>query len=242
MERYDHQLSLPEIGTEGQEKLSSASVLVVGLGGLGSALSYCLAGMGVGRLTVMDPDRVSLKNLDRQFLYEETDVGKFKAYAAAQRLTAFNCHAECHPIIQAFTADSGAELVASADLVLAATDTITSRLELNAACCQEGVPLICGGVNGMYGSLQIVFPGRTACIRCIADAEQEHLPAPSFVPVVTALSALMAQAAAGVLCGWALPSGQMVLLDGKRFELEHIPLNRRRDCPCCGGLCEELPC
>lgn len=131
MERYGHQMSLPEIGTAGQEKLSAASVLVVGLGGLGSALSYCLAGMGVGKLTLMDPDRVSLSNLDRQILYTEADVGEFKAQAAVRRLAAFNRHVRLRPLPRAFS-DGGGEAAAGADLVLAAIDTLSSRLEINA--------------------------------------------------------------------------------------------------------------
>lgn len=229
------QASLPEFGAEGQRKLSEAKVLVVGLGGLGSVLSYCLTGMGVGRLTLMDPDLVEEHNLDRQFLYTEEDIGQPKALAAARRLTRVNHEVDIQAVAQAFTAQT--ELSPGQyDLVLAATDSRESRLDINRACCRVGISLICGGVAGMYGTLQIVIPGRTPCVRCAGGDETWSDHAPSPAPVVSALSALMAQAAVGVLCGWELPQNELILLDGKRFELEHIPLRRREDCPHCGAL------
>ena len=87
--------------------------------------------MGVGKLTLMDPDRVSLSNLDRQILYTEADVGEFKAQAAVRRLAAFNRHVRLRPLPRAFS-DGGGEAAAGADLVLAAIDTLSSRLEINA--------------------------------------------------------------------------------------------------------------
>lgn len=241
MERYIRQLSLAEFGAEGQRRLSRAHVLVVGLGGLGSVLSYCLAGMGVGRLTLADPDRVEIHNLDRQFLYTEDDVDQPKVLAAARRLETVNHHVTVQPIERAFTSDT----VISAnqfDLVVAATDSRTSRLDINRVCCEMDTPLVCGGVAGLYGTLQVVIPGRTPCIRCAGGKEPWTDHAPSPAPVVSALSALMAQAAVGVLCGWDLPQNELVILDAKRFELERVPLYRTEGCPHCGGLTEETPC
>lgn len=241
MERYVRQISLPEIGIRGQQKLSGASVLIAGLGGLGSVLSHCLAGMGVGRLVLMDPDRVAKHNLDRQFLYTEEDIGQPKAQAAARRLGRLNHTVSVQALPQAFTAET--ELSPGQyDVVLAATDSRESRLDLNRACCEAKIPLICGGVAGMYGTLQVVIPGKTSCVYCAGGEESHSDHAPSPAPVVSALSALMAQAAVGVLCGWALPENEMILFDGKRLELEHIPLRRREDCPHCGGLTEGTPC
>lgn len=235
------QMSLPEFGAEGQRKLSTARVLIVGLGGLGSVLSYCLAGMGVGRLTLMDPDLVEEHNLDRQFLYTEEDIGRPKAQAAARRLTRLNHEEDIKAAAQTFTAET--ELVPGQyDVVLAATDSRESRLNINRACCGAKLPLICGGVAGLYGTLQVVVPGRTPCVRCAGGDETWSDHAPSPAPVVSALSALMAQAAVGVLCGWALPQNELILLDGKRFELEHIPVRRREDCPHCRELTEEKIC
>lgn len=235
------QMSLPEFGAEGQRKLATARVLIVGLGGLGSVLSYCLTGMGVGRLTLMDPDLVEEHNLDRQFLYTEEDIGRPKAQAAARRLTRLNHEADIKAAAQTFTAET--ELVPGQyDVVLAATDSRESRLNINRACCGAKLPLICGGVAGLYGTLQVVVPGRTPCVRCAGGDETWSDHAPSPAPVVSALSALMAQAAVGVLCGWALPQNELILLDGKRFELEHIPVRRREDCPHCRELTEEKIC
>lgn len=241
MERYMRQMSLPEFGAEGQRRLSGAKVLVVGLGGLGSVLSCCLAGMGVGGLTLMDPDRVELHNLDRQFLYTEEGIGQPKAQAAARRLARLNHKVDIEAVPQAFTAETTLA-PGQYDVAVAATDSRASRLDVNRVCCETGTPLICGGVAGLYGTLQIVIPGRTPCVRCAGGGETWTDHAPSPAPVVSALSALMAQAAVGALCGWELPQDELILFDGKRFELEHIPLRRKEDCPHCGGPTEGTPC
>ena len=241
MERYARQMSLPEFGAEGQRRLSGAKILIVGLGGLGCVLSQCLTGMGVGRLILMDPDRVEEHNLDRQFLYTEENVGQPKAQAAARRLEQLNRGVDIQAVSRAFTAET--ELSPGQfDFAVAATDSRESRLDINRACCGAKIPLVCGGVAGLYGTLQVVIPGRTSCVRCAGgdDRRTDHAPSPA--PVVSALSALMAQAAVGVLFGWALPQDELILFDGKRFELEHIPLRRRGDCPHCGGLTEGMPC
>ena len=235
------QMSLPEIGAEGQRRLSGAKALVIGLGGLGSVLSHCLAGMGVGSLTLVDPDRVELHNLDRQFLYTEEDIGEPKAQAAARRLTRLNHEVAIEAVSQAFTA--GTPLAPGQyDVAVAATDSRESRLDINRACCGARIPLVCGGVAGLYGTLQVVFSGRTPCVHCAGGSETWTDHTPALAPVVSTLSALMAQAAVGVLCGWELPQNKLLLFDAKRFELEHIPLRRKEGCPHCGGLTEETKC
>ena len=234
-------MSLPEFGAEGQRRLSGAKVLVVGLGGLGSVLSHCLAGMGVGHLTLVDPDRVEPHNLDRQFLYNEEDIGQPKALAAARHLERLNHHVCVQPLIETFSTDT-VILANQFDLAIAATDSRASRLDVNRACCGARIPLVCGGVAGLYGTLQVVFSGRTPCVHCAGGSETWTDHTPALAPVVSTLSALMAQAAVGVLCGWELPQNKLLLFDAKRFELEHIPLRRKEGCPHCGGLTEETKC
>lgn len=241
MERYMRQMSLPEFGAEGQRRLTSAKVLVVGLGGLGSVLSHCLAGMGVGYLTLMDPDRVELHNLDRQFLYTEEDIGQPKALMAARHLKRLNHHVSIQPLVQTFSADT-VILANQFDVVIAATDSRASRLNVNRVCCEADTPLICGGVAGLYGTFQVAVPGKTPCVRCAGGEEDWTDHAPSPAPVVSALSSLMAQAAVSVLCGWELPQNELILLDAKRFELDRIPLRRKEGCPHCGWLTEGTQC
>lgn len=239
MERYARQISLPEFGESGQEKLIAAHVLVVGLGGLGSALCYCLAGMGVGHMTLMDPDTVTQSNLDRQTLYEETDIGEYKALAAARRLKSFNSQPVYISLPQAFSSETELKHYS---LVLAATDSQDSRMNINAKCCQSGIPLISGGVNGMYGSIQVVLPGKTPCLRCAGEYGESPASAPTLAPIVTAVSALMAQAAISVLCKWGDPWDDLLLLNGKHFELDRIPLRRQNGCPHCDSSGRGIPC
>ena len=125
--RYARQTMLPEIGTEGQRRLAGASVLIVGLGGLGSAAAPCLTGAGVGRIGLADPDVVSESNLQRQTLYTEQDVGRPKTQAAAERLAALSSHThfECFP--EGLTAANARELAAAFDLVVDCCDNFTTR-------------------------------------------------------------------------------------------------------------------
>ena len=238
MERYARQLDIPQIGPAGQEKLRAATVLVAGAGGLGSTALYCLCGAGVGQVRIVDGDTVSLSNLNRQFLHFVRDIGRSKLDSAAEKLRAFapDCSLTLH---HAFVDEDNAEsLVRGADLVLAATDNLSSRLALNRACCRLGVPLVNGGVDGMYGTVQTVLPGQTACLRCLlpANAPEPATPDRAFAPVVSTISALMAQCALLCLLGQGAEiAGRLLCFDGLRLTLDTLPLARNPSCPVCGG-------
>ena len=109
--RYSRQVMLPEIGEEGQRKIASSSVLIVGLGGLGSPVSMYLAGAGVGRIGLADPDTVSVTNLQRQILYDVRQTGMLKAEAAAERLSAFSPDTAFETFPTAVTGDNAMSLV-----------------------------------------------------------------------------------------------------------------------------------
>ena len=145
LERYRRQLAIPEIVEEGQHKLAASSVLVVGAGGLGGPLLYALAGAGVGRLVVVDGDTVSLSNLNRQFLFDQADLGRPKAEAAARRLSAFNPDLRVEGVEAWLDEKTGMELLADCQLAVAAVDNLPARLALNAACAKRKIPLVNGG-------------------------------------------------------------------------------------------------
>lgn len=238
-ERYLRQILMPEIGEAGQKKLASASVLALGAGGLGSALLFNLAGLGIGRLTVIDPDSVSLSDLNRQFLYTEGDIGKSKALAAKARLSAFNSQCKIEALETKLTADNAQALLCSCDIALLAVDNMEARLTANRICCKKGIPLINGGVEGFLGSLAIVEPGKTPCLECLygekppAFSGEKHLAA---APAVSAVASLMAQSALLMLLGQGNPLGEHILyMDLNTFSFERIAVSRREDCAACGG-------
>ena len=236
MERYARQLIMPEIGAEGQKKLKNASVLVVGAGGLGSAALFCLAGAGVGRLGIVDCDTVSESNLNRQFLHAVEDLGREKTLSAAEKLKKFNPEPEYALFQTELTAENADELLRGWDVVLPAVDNLPARRVINAACLRLGIPMINGGVSGMIGSLQAVIPGETACLECLyGGVSAPEGPIASFAPVVSTISALMAQAALLLLLGQPLPfKDSLLCFDGRAMTMEAVPLRKNPKCPVCG--------
>ena len=157
--RYSRQVMLPEIGEEGQQKIASSSVLIVGLGGLGSPVSMYLAGAGVGRIGLADPDMVSVTNLQRQILYDVRQTGMLKAEAAAERLSAFSPDTAFETFPTAVTGDNAMSLVEKYDVVVDCCDNFTTRYILDEVCSACGRPLVFGAI-GEYSGQVTVLDGR----------------------------------------------------------------------------------
>lgn len=151
---------LPEIGPAGQLRLHDAAVLIVGLGGLGSAAAPYLVGAGIGRIGLADPDTVSESNLQRQVLYTESQIGRPKPAAARERLAALSSSTrfDLHP--EGLTAENARELVAAYDLVVECCDNFTTRYLLDEACAEVGRPWVYGSIGAFHGQVSL-FNGRT---------------------------------------------------------------------------------
>lgn len=228
---------MAQIGSEGQKRLEKASALVVGAGGLGSTLLFDLAGAGVGRIGVADFDTVSESNLNRQFLHTTDSVGTDKVDSALKRLKSFNPTIRFDSHRCCVDEDNALDLIAGYDIIIAAVDNMTARAALNLACVKLGKPLVNGGVDGMCGSLQIVEPGKTACLNCLYGENRKTLPAASFAPVVSTISSLMAQAALLLLLGLPNPLTEAILFfDGETMTFEKITVSRNHECSVCGEV------
>ena len=234
--RYERQILLPEIGKAGQKRLLASSALVVGCGGLGSALLYCLCGIGVGRIGFCDGDVVSLSNLNRQFLHRVADIGRNKAHSACEKLAAFAPKLQLEPYEEDLTEENAETIVSRYDLVVLAVDSLAARLIANRACIAKGKPLIDGGIHGLRGTIFTVRPGKTACLACLYGAETPSASrVPSFAPVVTCISALEAQSAANLLLDRINPTdGRLLLYDGVSMTTEFVSFSRNPNCPVCG--------
>lgn len=235
-ERYERQVLLPEIGEAGQNKLLASSALVVGCGGLGSTLLYCLCGMGVGRIGFCDGDVVSSSNLNRQFLHRVTDIGRNKAQSAYEKLAAFSPELQLEPYFEALSEVNAAGIISRYDVVVLAVDSLAARLTANRACVAAKKPLIDGGINGLNGTLLTVRPGKTACLACLyGEPKPPNAPIPGFAPVVSCISALEAQSVANVLLDLPNPTdGRLLLFDGARMTTEFVSIGRNPACPVCG--------
>ena len=160
--RYARQLILPEIGAQGQAKLARARVLLVGVGGLGSPIASYLAGAGVGCLGLVDDDRVSVSNLQRQVLYGEGEVGMPKVVCARRRLLALNssirvCGYDCR-----LSAQNARELIGGYDIVVDGTDNFAARFLISDVCEELGRPYVYGAICGLEGQVAVLCVGRAS--------------------------------------------------------------------------------
>ncbi|WML24439.1 thiazole biosynthesis adenylyltransferase ThiF [Neobacillus sp. OS1-33] len=168
-ERYSRQVLFPGIGKEGQVKISSKHVLIIGAGALGSGSAEVLTRAGVGKLTIIDRDYVEASNLQRQQLYTEEDVAEKlpKAAAAEKRLLAINSDVEVVSIIGDATPQLLEELVVGVDVMIDATDNFETRMAMNDVSQKYNVPWIYGACVGSFGMTFSMIPGKTPCLNCL---------------------------------------------------------------------------
>jgi adenylyltransferase/sulfurtransferase len=165
---YSRQIALKEVGATGQAKLRASRVLVVGCGGLGVPVISYLAGAGIGRLGLVDGDRLEPSNLHRQTMYALKDVGELKAELATERVCALNPDVDVRAHCVRLDATNAADLIAQYDLVIDCTDNFSTKFLLNDFCLQLGKPAIFASVYQYEGQLQVVRPDRGgACLRCV---------------------------------------------------------------------------
>ncbi|AEY00092.1 thiazole biosynthesis adenylyltransferase ThiF [Oceanimonas sp. GK1] len=238
--RYSRHLLLEEVGEEGQLKLKNASVLIVGLGGLGSPASQYLAAAGVGTLWLADFDQVDVSNLQRQTLYDVDSVKRPKAEVAREKLQALNPEVELIAVNQKMDGQSLTDFVAEADLVLDCTDNIGVRQALNAACYAQGKPLLVGAAIRFEGQLLALDPAREhGCYRCLygPDIEERLTCSNSGVigPVVGTIGLLQALEAIKYLTGTGtVPWGELKLFDAKVHRWHGLKVPKDPACPVCG--------
>ena len=157
-ELYSRQITLPEVGLEGQEELNDTGILIVGMGGLGCPVAQYLISSGIGYLTLMDPDKVERSNLSRQPIYTEEDIGEYKVKSAKHTLSHLNPNAVINEITEKLTEENALTHASSHDFVIDCTDDIDSRYVLSDICQSIGKPLIHGGVRAFEGHVGVFLP------------------------------------------------------------------------------------
>jgi len=242
-ERYSRQILFAGIGERGQEALGRSHAAIVGCGALGSFHAAALTRAGVGRLTILDRDYVEPSNLQRQWLFEESDAEASlpKAVAAERRLAGINSAVRVRGIVTDLTASNVAELLGEADVILDGTDNFETRYLINDFAVSRAKPWIYGAAVGSYGVTMPVVPGRTACLRCVyPDAPSGIQPtcetAGVLNPIVAAVAALQVADALKILTGRPeLVAGRITTIDvweGGIRQIEMPPPDP--ECPCCG--------
>lgn len=237
--RYSRQILLEECGESGQIKLTQSTVLIVGLGGLGSPVARYLAGSGVGKLLLADDDKVEVSNLGRQILFTTADINQSKANTSAKRLTAVNPAVQAVKISEKLTAYNLPKWVAQADLVLDCSDNMPTRHAVNQACVQANKPLISASSVGFNGQLLGIFPPYDqGCYACLfPDTEIPTLnckTAGILPPVVGTMGCLQALEALKYLLDLPVScKGKLRCFDGKTLEWQIFDLQKNPECNIC---------
>lgn len=178
IERYSRQIILPNVGGKGQEKLLNAKVLIIGAGGLGSPCALYLASAGIGKIDIVDSDKVELNNLQRQILHSTKDVGRAKVESAKDRLNEINQDVEVIPYNIRLSSKNILDIVKEYDIVVDGSDNFPTRYLVNDACVLSGKPLSHGGIFRFDGQVITILPGKSACYRCLFSEP----PPPGVVP------------------------------------------------------------
>lgn len=235
LKRYDRQIGVEEIGLQGQRRLMEATVLVIGAGGLGCPLLYSLAGAGIGTIRVVDGDEVSFGNLNRQFLYQESDVGRQKAVCACEKLNRFNSDISFVPAPVYVDGDNIGELTEGCSLVFLAVDNMETRFLVNDVCMAQGIPLINGGVDGFSGNIMMVEKEHTPCLRCMLGSfAKKNKKNGGIGAVASVVASCMANLGILYLIGVGNPvRGLILLFDGLTMQLVSVEIKKNRKCPVC---------
>ena len=231
--RYERQLIVPQIGEEGQKKLSESKVTVVGCGGLGSPVLTYLALAGVGHIRMIDCDEVSFTNLNRQFFYEQASLDKVKCEEAAEFLKKRNPQITIDPIHKMLDEENAVELLKESDVVVDCVDRIGVRKIVGRTCKKLGVPLVEAGIHGFYGYILPIDPGKSACLECVETGiTKETLPVPALGAVAGVIGSLQAVECLKILLGLPVSFGTMLSYDGIYGDFDPVPVAVRKECIC----------
>jgi len=235
--RYKRQIAMPEININGQHKLKSSKIIIIGAGGLGSPTSIYLAASGIGNITIVDYDKVELSNLNRQILHNENSIGKTKIESAIESLQLLNTTISIKGINTIINMKNAIDLISDCDLLIDCLDDFKTRYLLNEVAWKKNIPLFHAGINGFFGQVTIIVPYETPCLQCIIPYEQnimnnEH-------PVLGVTAGIIGSMLAGEVIKYIL--GEKKILKGKLLFYDFLNLKykvvntaKRNDCPICG--------
>jgi len=235
--RYDRQIMIKGIGEEGQEKLKRAKVFIAGSGGLGSPVAIYLAAAGVGRIRLVDHDRVELSNLNRQVLHGDADISRRKIDSAKEKLKGLNQSVEIEAIAETITEDNVSRLVDGFDLIVDAMDNLPTRYVLNKAAIDKNIPFFHGAVYGFEGRAMTIIPGKTACLWCVYQGRvtKGKFPVIGVAPAV--IGCIQATEVIKYILGIGeLLTNSLLIYDGLNLEFTRLTIKRDPNCEHCGHL------
>lgn len=240
--RYSRQIMLPEMDVAGQQKLLDATVLIVGMGGLGCPAAMYLAAAGVGHLVIADDDSVELTNLQRQIAHSQQDIGTAKVSSAAETLKDMNPGVKITALNQRLLGDDLDQTVSNMDVVVDACDNFTSRFAINRSCIRNRKPLVSGAAIRMQGQVAVFdsTQAESPCYQCLySEAEGDDEAASCsqngvMAPLVGIIGSVQAMETIKVITGiGSTLAGRLLLLDASTMQWREMKLPRDKDCAAC---------
>jgi adenylyltransferase/sulfurtransferase len=239
--RYSRQVMLPEMDIAGQQKLIDATVLIVGMGGLGCPAAMYLAAAGVGHLIVADDDVVELTNLQRQIAHSQANLGAAKVVSIQETLRGLNPDLKITALYKRLQGEDLSRAVSQADLVVDACDNFSTRFAINKSCIEHRKPLVSGAAIRMEGQVA-VFDSRdpeSPCYQCLYsqgnDEESSCAQNGVMAPLVGIIGSVQAMEAIKLLVGMGGSlTGRLLLLDAKTLQWQEMKLPRDSNCQACG--------
>jgi molybdopterin/thiamine biosynthesis adenylyltransferase/rhodanese-related sulfurtransferase len=240
--RYSRHLLIPEVGEEGQQKLLDSRVLLFGAGGLGSPASLYLAAAGVGRLGIVDDDRVDASNLQRQIAHSTESLGEWKADSAKRTLEALNPDVEVVTYKERLTSENVDRILADGwDVIVDGADNFPTRYLVNDASVFHDIPVVHGSIYRFEGQVTVFKPHEGPCYRCLFPQPPPPELAPSCAEggVLGVLPGIIGSLQANEALKLALGigeslSGRLLLFDALSTEFSEVTLRRDPNCPVCG--------
>ena len=240
--RYSRQIFLPEIDVEGQHRLLESTVLVLGLGGLGSPVAMYLASSGIGRLILVDPDHVELSNLQRQIVHDTASLGVSKVRSAAKSLAGINPDVRLELIDQALSGIEMEALLGGVDVVVDGTDNLEARFLVNRACQAMATPLVSGAVIRFEGQVSVFeFKGGAGpCYQCLYQNFSDEAGNCSESGVLGSVAGIVGCIQATEVIKLILGigktlQGRFMILDARTMDCRTLKLKADPACEVCGG-------
>lgn len=241
IKRYSRHLIMPEVNLDGQKRLKAARVLTIGTGGLGSPLLAYLAAAGIGRIGVVDFDRVDLSNLQRQIIHKTSSVGEYKTRSAAATMREINPHVEVRTYEMALRSDTVAELFKEYDIIVDGTDNFATRYLTNDACVLAGKPNVYGSIFRFDGQCSVFWAEKGPCYRCLFPQP----PDPGLVPTCAeggvlgvlpgVIGVIQAIEAIKLIIGQGDPLiGRLLIFDALKMKFKELKVRKDPHCPVCG--------
>ncbi|MCL4542276.1 MAG: molybdopterin-synthase adenylyltransferase MoeB [Deltaproteobacteria bacterium] len=241
IKRYARHIILPEVGGEGQIKLLTSKVLLIGAGGLGAPCGYYLGAAGVGTLGIVDFDTVDLSNLQRQIWHGTHDVGRYKVDSAKDSIARINPDVNVITYKEKIGSENIKDLIGGYDVVIDATDNFPTRYLINDACHFMRKPLVYGSIFRFDGQATVFLPEEGPCYRCLFPTP----PPPGLVPscqeagvlgvLPGVVGAIQANEAIKIILGVGLTlNGRLLIYDALDMKFTEMKLRKDKTCPLCG--------